>query len=476
LEVTYPPSLAWGYCVGQNSTLELDLFNVSYSLLCDVVDSTSPPTAEVVIFSGSPSVNDSIFDPVDLAHLALDFNNAISSCLAQTSVGVDAIAVNAEAPLWPSAYASVEADLSATLADDGLIDVDGDAEATVLQGLDEPSSGFAYGFGGTVGVGCPDPLPTFTVSTNNDLHFASDLLTGQVASNVINYISHIQTNYEYSCMTGVIAGESEGSLPSCALAAIQPLSPGLAEFSQSDFVSLYTAISPPTAPACASGATCSSTSTGSSTSNSSIASANDNGVLAAGLGVGGITVGQYSGDPESQSPPQPSGEYFDVAASSGNLFDPVTVTDCNLAGGQTLFWWTGSSWQAVTPQEFEASTGCITATLDLLSYPNSDQLAGTVFGVTSSAAITSPNTVTAIAGSSFSFKVTTVGTPLPRLREKGKLPKGVHFHDEHNGTATLSGTPKPTRTGTYNLTLSARFGTGKTKQLATQSFTLSLNS
>ena len=40
--------------------------------------------------------------------------------------------------------------------------------------------------------------------------------------------------------------------------------------------------------------------------------------------------------------------------------------------------------------------------------------------------------------------------PTPSLSEIGALPGGVTFTDNHNGTATLAGTPKPLTVGTYS--------------------------
>ena len=67
---------------------------------------------------------------------------------------------------------------------------------------------------------------------------------------------------------------------------------------------------------------------------------------------------------------------------------------------------------------------------------------------------------------------------MPKIKGKGKLPKGVHFHNNHNGTATLSGTPTSTKhrsaVGTHPLTFTATFGRGKTKEVVTQAFTLTV--
>ena len=88
--------------------------------------------------------------------------------------------------------------------------------------------------------------------------------------------------------------------------------------------------------------------------------------------------------------------------------------------------------------------------------------------------ITSANNATATEGASFTFHVTTAGSPAPKLKGKGKLPKGIKFH-KGIGSATISGiaNPKNNKTvGTYHIIITATFGKGKTKQLVTQAFTL----
>jgi predicted lipoprotein with Yx(FWY)xxD motif len=89
----------------------------------------------------------------------------------------------------------------------------------------------------------------------------------------------------------------------------------------------------------------------------------------------------------------------------------------------------------------------------------------------------SPN-ASATVGSLFSLTVTTIGTPTPTIKEKGKLPKGVKFH-KGTGTATISGTPTSTKhrsaAGTYPLTITATFGKGKAKQVVIQSLTLTVS-
>jgi len=63
-------------------------------------------------------------------------------------------------------------------------------------------------------------------------------------------------------------------------------------------------------------------------------------------------------------------------------------------------------------------------------------------------AITSASSTTFTVGAFGTFTVTTTGSPTPSISQSGTLPNGVSFHDNGNGTATLSGTP--TQSGTFN--------------------------
>jgi hypothetical protein len=87
--------------------------------------------------------------------------------------------------------------------------------------------------------------------------------------------------------------------------------------------------------------------------------------------------------------------------------------------------------------------------------------------------ITSPNHTIIAAESYFSFTVTTYGTPMPSITEKGKLPKHVTFVNDGNGTATISGTP--TKKGVKHLSIRATFGSGTNKYVVSQAFTLTVN-
>ncbi len=92
-------------------------------------------------------------------------------------------------------------------------------------------------------------------------------------------------------------------------------------------------------------------------------------------------------------------------------------------------------------------------------------------------AITSSNHATAVAGKTFSFSVTTTGTPTPSVKKKSRLPRGLKLHDNHNGTATISGTTSSRLApGTYDVNILATWGRGRSKLTTTQVLSLTVTS
>jgi hypothetical protein len=87
-------------------------------------------------------------------------------------------------------------------------------------------------------------------------------------------------------------------------------------------------------------------------------------------------------------------------------------------------------------------------------------------------AITSANAATFVTGTAGSFTVQTTGFPTSAISKTGALPTGVTLVDNHDGTATLSGTPAANTTGTYTITITAANGVAPN---ATQSFTLTVD-
>jgi hypothetical protein len=85
-------------------------------------------------------------------------------------------------------------------------------------------------------------------------------------------------------------------------------------------------------------------------------------------------------------------------------------------------------------------------------------------------AFTSASSYSVPAGQSFSFVVTATGTPAPTISISGSLPSGVTLSGGPNGTATISGNVRRSRT--YRVTITASNGTGRA---ATQNFTLTIS-
>jgi YVTN family beta-propeller protein len=73
-------------------------------------------------------------------------------------------------------------------------------------------------------------------------------------------------------------------------------------------------------------------------------------------------------------------------------------------------------------------------------------------------------------GVPYTFTVTTTGSPAASISRTGRLPSGLRFTSNHDGTATISGTPAHRAASLYPLTLTAtnKYGTD------TQAFTLTI--
>ena len=93
-------------------------------------------------------------------------------------------------------------------------------------------------------------------------------------------------------------------------------------------------------------------------------------------------------------------------------------------------------------------------------------------------AVTSADNTTFAVGSPGTFTVTTAGFSSPTLDDvsftgcsPSTLPGTITLTDDHNGTATLAGTPTATSVGSYTICIKASDDTGS----ATQTFTLTVN-
>jgi hypothetical protein len=115
------------------------------------------------------------------------------------------------------------------------------------------------------------------------------------------------------------------------------------------------------------------------------------------------------------------------------------------------------------------SNGVYTLTIDGANGVNPRATQTFTLTVDAAPAFTSATSTTFDQSSASSFEVTTTGNPTPSLIEFGGLPSGISFHDNGNGTGTLSGTTS--QRGTYEIFFGASNGVGP---LVSQEFTLTV--
>jgi Bacterial Ig domain len=85
--------------------------------------------------------------------------------------------------------------------------------------------------------------------------------------------------------------------------------------------------------------------------------------------------------------------------------------------------------------------------------------------------ITSADTAAFTVGTAGSFTIRTTGLPTPAIADATPLPAGLGFTDNHDGTATISGTPAAGTQGSYPIAVSAANGQGSN---ASQTITLQI--
>jgi len=116
------------------------------------------------------------------------------------------------------------------------------------------------------------------------------------------------------------------------------------------------------------------------------------------------------------------------------------------------------------------ATGTIKITLGAWNHVGAKASQFFTLTVVQAPIISSGNNATFTVGKTGTFKVTTPA-PATTLRESGKLPGGVTFVDNHNGTATLGGSPHAGSGGIYTFTIVAANSAG---YQTTQVFTLTV--
>jgi IPT/TIG domain/Putative Ig domain len=144
-------------------------------------------------------------------------------------------------------------------------------------------------------------------------------------------------------------------------------------------------------------------------------------------------------------------------SESGSLPDGLTF-DVQPGGTATI---------SGTPVKGQNGVYPITVTASNGVTPDAHQSLTVIVGPT----ITSPDFVTTIAGSPFSFGITAAGNGLRSIVCSGRLPAGLHFKYS-GGSASISGTPDADSGGSYRLVLTATFATKSGSVRVTQDLTV----
>ena len=156
----------------------------------------------------------------------------------------------------------------------------------------------------------------------------------------------------------------------------------------------------------------------------------------------------------------------------------AAVNNGNAAAGPYLTVPPGSCTATDTPggpvangAQFDTSTtGPHTFTANVEDSALNTAASTVIYNVLGPPAVKSANYTTFMEGTPGSFTITTSGYPYPAISYSpyGSLPAGVSLVDNHNGTATLSGTP--TVSGVFTFWITAASGSTRT----VQSFTLTV--
>jgi HYR domain/NHL repeat len=182
-----------------------------------------------------------------------------------------------------------------------------------------------------------------------------------------------------------------------------------------------------------------------------------------GTGVNESPTGNAPpGDFQIGNPPV----YYDIATSatySGDITICISYAGITFSGTPRLFHFENGAWVDRTTS-VDTTTQSVCATVSSLSpFALFSEPAG------QTPAITSADNVTFQVGAAGGFTILSSGSPTSALSESGALPNGIHYIDNGDGSAILTGTP--TAGGTFNLTLSASNTAGN----ATQNFVLTVN-
>ncbi len=100
-------------------------------------------------------------------------------------------------------------------------------------------------------------------------------------------------------------------------------------------------------------------------------------------GSGTLAAALYNANPGTAPSFNATGAYFDAWVAPGSTYSSVVITDCDLQGGSQVYWHdpATSSWVLASNQSYDATTQCVTVTVDATTVPSLTQLGGTIFAV-----------------------------------------------------------------------------------------------
>ena len=104
------------------------------------------------------------------------------------------------------------------------------------------------------------------------------------------------------------------------------------------------------------------------------------GISASASGNGTLSVAEFDSNPGGLASFNSMGAFVDLHLGAGNTFTALTVEDCDLNGGNRLYWWNGSLWALASDQVYHPATLCVTITVNSSTSPSLADLTGTPFG------------------------------------------------------------------------------------------------
>jgi len=110
------------------------------------------------------------------------------------------------------------------------------------------------------------------------------------------------------------------------------------------------------------------------------ATTGSSGITASATGSGTLSVADFASNPGGATNFSSAGAFVDLHLQAGNTFTSLTVEDCDLNGGNRVYWWNGSDWALASNQTYNSTTHCVTITVNGSTSPSLVDLTGTPFG------------------------------------------------------------------------------------------------